>query len=212
MIENIHWLGHDTFRFDGSATIYVDPWKLASDVPKADVVLITHEHGDHFSLEDIAKIAGPETLIVGPAAVTQSLPDAGTVTIAAGQTITAGTATITAVPAYNIDKVRPSGVLCHPPEAGGVGFIIALDGRRIYHAGDTDAIPEMKGIACDVALLPVSGTYVMTAEEAAQACELLAARVVVPMHWGEHVGTEEDALRFVALCGTPATLLTRERD
>jgi L-ascorbate metabolism protein UlaG (beta-lactamase superfamily) len=212
MIENIHWLGHDTFRLDGSTTVYVDPWKLGADAAAADVILITHEHGDHFAAEDIAKIAGPLTLTIGPAAVTQGLPEAATVTIAAGQTITAGTATITAVPAYNIDKRRASGVLCHPPEAGGLGYIIELDGRRIYHAGDTDAIPEMKGIACDVALLPVSGTYVMTAEEAAQACELLAAGVVVPMHWGDHVGIEDDALRFAALCATPATLLPRERD
>jgi L-ascorbate metabolism protein UlaG (beta-lactamase superfamily) len=212
MIDSIHWLGHDTFRLDGSTTIYVDPWKLAADALDADVVLITHEHGDHFSPVDIAQIAGPRTTIVGPAVVTRGLPDAGVVTIAAGDTVTAATATVTAVPAYNLDKVRASGELCHPPEAGGVGYIIELDGHRVYHAGDTDAIPEMKGIECDVALLPVSGTYVMTAEEAARACDLIAARVAVPMHWGEHVGTEDDARRFVALCGTPATLLPRERE
>ena len=133
------------------------------------------------------------------------------VTVGAGQTVTVGTTTVTVVPAYNVDKRRPSGELCHPPEAGGVGYIVELDGRRIYHAGDTDAIPEMRAVRCDVALLPVSGTYVMTAGEAAEACDMLTASTAVPMHWGEHVGTEDDAKRFASLCGTPVTILPLER-
>lgn len=116
----------------------MDPWKLASAAPAADVILITHEHSDHFSPDDIARILSSRTLIVGPASVTKGLADAGAVTMMAGETITAGTATITAVPAHNIDKVRPSGVLCHPPEAGGLGYLVELDGRRVYHAGDTE--------------------------------------------------------------------------
>jgi len=211
MIENIHWLGHDSFRLEGSSIVYIDPWKLGAGAVPADVILITHEHSDHFDVSDIAKIATEKTQVVGPASVTGRLPDMKAVTVGAGQTVTVGTATVTAVPAYNVDKRRPSGELCHPPEAGGLGYIVELDGRRIYHAGDTDAIPEMRDITCDVALLPVSGTYVMTAEEAAEACDMLTASMVVPVHWGEHVGTEDDAKRFASLCGTPVTMLPLER-
>ena len=211
MIENIHWLGHDSFRLDGSSTVYIDPWKLSAGAVPADVILITHEHSDHFDLSDIAKIATDKTQVVGPASVTGRLPDMKTVTVSAAQTVTVGTATVTAVPAYNLDKRRPSGELCHSAEAGGLGYIVELDGCRIYHAGDTDAIPEMRDITCDVALLPVSGTYVMTAEEAAQACDMLTASMAVPVHWGEHVGTEDDAKRFASLCGTPVTMLPLER-
>jgi len=211
MLEDIHWLGHDSFRLDCSSTVYIDPWKLAAGSPPADLILITHEHHDHFDVSDIALIGAETTQVVGPASVTGSLPDMTTITVSAGQTVTVGTVTITAVPAYNIDKRRPSGELCHPPEAGGLGYVVELDGRRVYHAGDTDAIPEMRAVRCDVALLPVSGTYVMTAEEAAQACGMLTAGMVVPVHWGEHVGTEDDAKRFASLCGTPVTILPRER-
>ena len=211
MIENIHWLGHDSFRLDGSSTVYIDPWKLAADSPPADLILITHDHSDHFDVSDIAKIATEKTQVVGPASVTGRLADMTVVTVGAGQTVTVGTTTVTVVPAYNVDKRRPSGELCHPPEAGGVGYIVELDGRRIYHAGDTDAIPEMRAVRCDVALLPVSGTYVMTAGEAAEACDMLTASTAVPMHWGEHVGTEDDAKRFASLCGTPVTILPLER-
>ena len=112
-----------------------------------------------------------------------------------------GGVTVTAVPAYNIDKFRAPGEVFHPRAAGGLGYVVELDGRRIYHAGDTDAIPEMSDVRCDVALLPVSGTYVMTAEEAAEACGMIAAAVVVPMHFGDIVGTAADAARFEELCG-----------
>ena len=211
MIENIHWLGHDSFRLDGSSTVYIDPWKLGDGAAPADAILITHEHADHFDLSDIAKIATANTQVVGPASVTGRLPELNSITLVAGQTATVGAATVEAVPAYNIDKRRASGELCHPPAAGGLGYIVELDGVRIYHAGDTDAIPEMRGLTCDVALLPVSGTYVMTAEEAAGACEMISAGTIVPMHWGEHVGTEDDAKRFASLCGSPVVVLPLEK-
>ena len=211
MIENIHWLGHDSFRLDGSSTVYIDPWKLGAGAVAADVILITHEHSDHFDVGDIAKIATDKTQVVGPASVTGTLPDMQVVTVVAGQTVTVGTATVTAVPAYNLDKRHPSGELFHPPAAGGLGYVVELDGRRVYHAGDTDAIPEMHDVLCDVALLPVSGTYVMTADEAAGACGMITAGMFVPMHWGELVGSEEDAVRFASLCGTAVSILPLER-
>ena len=211
MIENIHWLGHDSFRLDGSSTVYIDPWKLAADAPPADLILITHDHYDHFSPDDIARLSTPRTTLIGPASVTAQVDGVAAVTLSAGETATLGGVTVTAVPAYNIDKFRQPGEVFHPRAAGGLGYIVELDGRRIYHAGDTDAIPEMRDVRCDVALLPVSGTYVMTAAEAAEACRMISAAAAVPMHYGDIVGTAADAARFEGLCGVPVTVLPFEQ-
>ena len=212
MIEDIHWLGHDSFRLDGSSTVYIDPWKLGEDPPPADLVLVTHDHYDHLSAGDIAKVATPATTVVGPASVTAQLEGLTTITMSPGDAVTVGSVTVTAVPAYNVDKFRAPGEVFHPRAAGHVGYIVELDGRRIYHAGDTDKIPEMAAVRCDIALLPVSGTYVMTADEAAEACGIISAAAVVPMHFGDIVGTAADAARFERLCGLPVTVLSPEHD
>jgi len=211
MIENIHWLGHDSFRLDGSSTVYIDPWKLSADAPPADLVLVTHDHFDHFSPDDIARLSTPRTTLIGPASVTAQVDGVAAVTLSAGGTVTVGGVTVTAVAAYNLDKFRQPGEVFHPRADGGLGYIVELDGRRIYHAGDTDAIPEMRDVRCDVALLPVSGTYVMTAAEAAEACRMISAAVAVPMHFGDIVGTAADAARFEGLCGIPVTVLPLEQ-
>jgi L-ascorbate metabolism protein UlaG (beta-lactamase superfamily) len=211
MIENVHWLGHDSFRLDGSSTVYIDPWKLSVEAPPADLILVTHDHYDHFSPDDIARLATPRTTLIGPASVTAQVGGVAAVTLGAGETVTVGGVTVTAVPAYNLDKFRQPGVVFHPRASGGLGYIVELDGRRIYHAGDTDAIPEMRDVRCDVALLPVSGTYVMTAAEAAEACRMISAAAVVPMHFGDIVGTAADAARFEGLCGIPVTVLPLEQ-
>ena len=211
MIENTHWLGHDSFRIDGSSTVYIDPWKLGADAPPADLILITHDHYDHFSIDDIARVVTPRTTLIGPATVTAQVDGVAVVALSAGETATVGSVTVTAVPAYNIDKFRRPGELFHPRAAGGLGYIVELDGCRVYHAGDTDAIPEMRAVRCDVALLPVSGTYVMTAEEAAEACRMISAHAVVPMHFGDVVGTAADAARFGDLCEIPVTVLPLEQ-
>jgi L-ascorbate metabolism protein UlaG (beta-lactamase superfamily) len=211
MIENIHWLGHDSFRLDGSSTVYIDPWKLSAEACPADLILVTHDHFDHFSTDDIARVATSRTTLIGPASVTEQVGGVAAVTLSAGETATVGGVTVTAVPAYNIDKFRRPGEVFHPRAAGGLGYIVELDGCRIYHAGDTDAIPEMREVRCDVALLPVSGTYVMTAEEAAGACRMISAAAVAPMHFGDIVGTPADAARFESLCGIPVAVLPREQ-
>ncbi len=210
MVENIHWLGHDSFRIDGSRTVYVDPWKISRPTPSADVILVTHDHYDHLSPDDIAALAMSSTVVVGPVAVTEQLPDFQAMTVSPGDTVSAGGVTVTAVPAYNIDKFKAPDQVFHPREAGYVGFVIELDGRRIYHAGDTDAIPEMRDVVCDVALLPVSGTYVMTADEAARACQMIRAEVIVPMHYGDIVGSDADAKQLSRLCGAAVEILPLE--
>jgi L-ascorbate metabolism protein UlaG (beta-lactamase superfamily) len=188
MLDRIHWLGHDSFRITGDRTIYLDPFQIENG-PTADLVLLTHAHRDHCSPDDIAKIAGPKTILVGTADTLEKLPGTKRV-IKVGDTLTLGGVIVEAVPAYNIGKAF------HPKENGWVGFILTVEGVRIYHAGDTDSIPEMKTFTADIALLPVGGKYTMTAEDAAQAARDIKPKIAVPMHYGSVIGTEDDARRF----------------
>jgi L-ascorbate metabolism protein UlaG (beta-lactamase superfamily) len=211
MLENIHWLGHDSFRLDGGVTVYIDPWKLRAGQPAADLILVTHDHFDHLSLPDIRSIAGGDTVVVGPASVTAQLSGLETVTVAPGESVDVAGVEVLAVPAYNMDKFRAPGQPYHPRESGGVGYVVALDGVRYYHAGDTDAVPEMADVHCEVALLPVGGKFTMTWEEAAEACELIDTEAAVPMHYGEVIGDIRDAERFRDHCRVPVTILPLER-
>ncbi len=189
MLENITWLGHDAFRIAASKLIYIDPFELAEEVQPADVVCITHDHHDHCSPEDVAKIQGKDTVIVAAENCRGKLK--GDVRfVEAGDEVEIDGLTIRAVPAYNVGKSY------HPREAGGVGYLISVDGTTIYHAGDSDAIPEMEGLEVDIAMLPVSGVYVATAEEAVEAARKIDPQVVIPMHYGSIVGSRKDAERF----------------
>ncbi len=152
-VDHIHWLGHATFRIDdGAAVIYIDPWKLPADAPKADVVLITHAHFDHYSAEDIARVEKPTTVFVAPADVASKLTGKHVVTASPGGSYQAGTVKVTAVAAYNTNKDF------HPKANGWVGYLVTLsNGQRIYHTGDSDVTPEMKAVQTDVALMPCGG-------------------------------------------------------
>ena len=205
MLKGVHWLGHASFRLDGSATVYIDPWKLRSGHQPADVILITHDHHDHLSPEDIAKITKLDTVIGCPQVCVGNLR--GDVrTIKPGETITIGDVRVKAVPAYNTSKPN------HPKEAGHVGYVVQMDDRKVYHAGDPDVIPEMADIGCDVALLPVGGTYTMTPEEAFESLEMIHPEFAVPMHYGDVVGGADaaEAFRRGAPEGVEVVILNKE--
>ena len=188
MTGNIHWLGHDTFRIEGEQLIYTDPFNIKKK-DKADIILITHEHRDHCSPEDVKKIQGPDTIIVTPGDCAVKLT--GNIKVVKpGDKIEIRGVKIEAVPAYNTNKQF------HTKDRGWVGYVFNVKGQRIYIAGDTDHIPEMKNIRTDIAFLPVSGTYVMTADEAAQAALDIKPKVAIPMHYASIVGTKEDAQKF----------------
>jgi L-ascorbate metabolism protein UlaG (beta-lactamase superfamily) len=196
MVKNITWLGHDGFLIKGDGkAIVIDPFQVKQCEP-ADIILISHEHYDHCSPEDVNKIRKDSTVIVTEAQSATKL--AGDVRVVQpGDKLTVSGIPIEAVPSYNTNKSF------HPKEKGWLGFIVTVEGVRIYHAGDTDRIPEMESFQVDIALLPVSGTYVMTAEEAVEAARLMKPKVVIPMHYGAIVGSADDAKRFSeALRGT----------
>jgi len=209
MIENIHWLGHDTFRIENDKIIYIDPIKLKGRPLKADLILITHDHFDHCSPDDVAKVAKDDTMIVTIAAAAQKLKGDVQV-VKPGESLTVLGIPIETVPAYNVSKFRSPGVPFHPQKSGHVGFILTVEGMRIYHAGDTDVIPEMDDIEADIALLPVGGTYTMTADEAAQAANRIKPKVAIPMHYGTIVGSARDAQRFSDLCEVEVVILSQE--
>jgi L-ascorbate metabolism protein UlaG (beta-lactamase superfamily) len=194
-------IAHDTFRIAGSKVLYTDPYKVTKH-EKADIVAISHEHFDHLAMDDLHKVISAETVIVASSICRKGLDGVKVKAIHyldPGGKFSLGTVTIEAVPAYNTNKGPEPGKLFHPKEDKRLGFIITLDGTRVYFAGDTDLIPEMKSIRCDIALLPVSGTYVMTAAEAAEAARIINPKIAVPMHYGAIVGSDADAKKFKAL-------------
>jgi L-ascorbate metabolism protein UlaG (beta-lactamase superfamily) len=198
-----HWLGHDGYKIiaGSKATIYIDPYqlsKLQQNKNDADIVLISHNHFDHLSTDDLKHIVGEKTTIVAAKECVEQLKNfevAEIKGVAPGDRLTVQGISIEAVAAYNTNKHF------HPRADGKVGFVITLDNMRIYHSGDTDDIPEMSMTKPDVALIPVSGTYVMTAEEAARAVneKIKPKKLAIPMHYGSIVGSEKDAVNFKRL-------------
>ena len=207
MIDNIRWLGHASFKIKGSKTVYIDPWKLPEgEGSDGDVILVTHNHYDHCSPPDIKKALGPGGKVLAAECCRDTYPGADIYTHAwMKQRIDGLSVYVTA--AYNVNK------RFHPRELGHVGYVVEMDGVKIYHSGDCDAFPHMRDISCDIALLPVSGTYVMDPLEAVDACNILKPKVAIPMHWGDPdvVGTREDAERFAELAPCEVVILDAAR-
>lgn len=208
LIDKVHWMGHASFLIRDRKVIYFDPYKISTD-HKADIILVSHEHFDHCSPDDIQKIVRPSTVIVTVPGNQSKLSSVAREIIQIklvkpGDTLMIQGIGIEVIPAYNVDKSF------HPKSNEWVGFLVEVDGERIYHAGDTDLIPEMSSVRCDIALLPVSGTYVMTAEEAAKAAAQIKPKIAIPMHYGDVVGDEGDAKRFQSVCECEARILKAE--
>lgn len=183
MIDQIHWLGHASFRIDGASLVYIDPWRILDGNPPADVILITHEHYDHCSPLDIEKLLKPDTRIISTEAVARHLQHEFDVEVLRPwQSVNVGRTNIKAVPAYTFDEY-------HPPRRGDVGFMISMNYYDIYYAGDTDFIPDMQHIGCDIAILPVSAKEgLMTMDSARRVVETLRPSYVIPSHYGSSEG------------------------
>ncbi|AGK61201.1 putative Zn-dependent hydrolases of the beta-lactamase fold protein [Archaeoglobus sulfaticallidus PM70-1] len=179
----ITFLKHAGFKIKGSKTIYIDPYDLPDGLEKADYIFVTHDHFDHKDIGSIRRLSKHDTTVVIPSGCL--LEGYRTCELDIGEEEDLNGVKVKTVPAYNIDKpFHPKGI--------GVGYIIEMDGVRIYHAGDTDFIPEMKDVEADIALIPVGGKYTMDMEQAKKAIEVIKAKVVVPMHYGTLPETKAD--------------------
>ncbi len=219
-IDNIEikWLGHAGFLINNSKMIYIDPYNIKEGFEKADLILITHSHYDHCSFADINKIVKAGTKIVVPAdcqsKITRFDVPIKIEIVEPGQELVFGDVKVSTLPAYNVDKPF------HSENESWVGYLIEMNNIFVYHAGDTDVIPEMQKLTGYkqsgkkfVALLPVGGRFTMSAEEAAEAAKLIKPSLAIPMHYGSIVGTEEDAREFCELCkeeGIEAKILEKE--
>ncbi|MCD6310983.1 MAG: MBL fold metallo-hydrolase [Elusimicrobia bacterium] len=193
--NGIFWLGQSAFRIESNGkTLYIDPYNIAETDKKADLILITHAHFDHCSFDDVKKII-KKSSVIATAESCEGKFETEIKPLRAGDRFDESGFSIEAVRAYNTEKNF------HPKSNGWLGFVINLpDGRRIYHAGDTDVIDEMKDIKnIDIAFLPVGGTYTMDAEEAAAAARMISPKIAVPMHYGSIVGSLADAEKFAEL-------------
>lgn len=203
MTENVEIFTQNSIRIRaGVGNIYVDPFQMREDPKDADYILITHDHYDHFSPDDIRKVAGNRCTLIIPekmqtkARVAERAADSIR-TVAPGASYEIGELKIETVPAYN--TLKPF----HPKSAGWVGYILDLDGQRIYIAGDTDATKEAQSVRCDIALVPIGGTYTMNAKKAAELINQIRPSIAIPTHYGGIVGKKEDAAAFAANVAPP---------
>ena len=197
----VRWYGQSSLRVEiGGKVVWLDPVKVPV-AEKADLILVTHDHGDHYSPDDIKKLSGPDTLVLA------GFDGSPFERIRPGDTKLVEELRVEAVPAYNVVKTQ-----FHPRSAGYCGFILSAPGLRLYDAGDTERIPEMKDIACDVAFLPLGQTYTMgSPAEAAQAALDVKAFIAVPIHFGLYEGSEADAKEFARLLKGKVEVVRLER-
>ena len=198
MLENIEVLYHSSIRINKEKIIYIDPFKINKNYNDADIIFITHDHYDHYSEDDIDKVRKFNSIFVIPDDLLPKLLEKGInqeniFTLDSGDTEIIDGIKVEAVPAYNTNKPF------HPKENNWLGYIIEIKGVRYYIAGDTDITEENKKVKCDVAFVPVGGTYTMDFKEAASLINEIKPKIAIPIHYGSIVGTEQDAIDFIRL-------------
>ena len=198
MLENIEVLYHSSIRISKNKVIYIDPFKIDKTYNDADIVFITHDHYDHYSEEDIDKVINENTTIIIPEELLTKLLKKGInknaiITVEPNEKYVVQGIKFETISAYNTNKTF------HPKENGWVGYIIIINGIRYYIAGDTDITEENKQVKCDVAFVPVGGTYTMDFKEAASLINEIKPKIAIPIHYGSIVGTEQDAIDFIRL-------------
>lgn len=198
MLENVEVLCHSSIKINKEKVIYIDPFKIEKNYNDADIVFITHDHYDHYSEEDIDKVINENTIIIIPEELLTKLLRKGInknaiITVEPNEKYMVQGIKFETIPAYNTNKTF------HPKENGWVGYIIEIKGVRYYIAGDTDITEENRRVKCDVAFVPVGGTYTTDFKEAAQLINEIQPKIAVPIHYGSVVGTKQDATNFIKL-------------
>lgn len=196
MLENIQVLCHSSILIKKQKTIYIDPFKIKVNRNDADIIFITHDHYDHYSEEDIDKVRKEDSIIVAPVNLAEKLMNIGfnrenIILVEPNNIYNIEQIKIKTIPSYNVGKKF------HPKENNWVGYILEIESISYYIPGDTDLTPENRKIKCDVAFVPVGGTYTMNSEEAAELVNEIKPKIAIPIHYGEVVGTKEDAIDFV---------------
>ncbi len=196
IIKKITVFTQNSIRVDSSiGKIYIDPFRMNEEPGDADYILVTHDHFDHFNPEDIPKVSKGVSILVVPENMKEKAKEVSgvvgkIVTVKPGENTTVDKLSIETIPSYNIGKPF------HPKEAGWVGYILDVDGKRIFISGDTDATDEAKKVKCDIALVPIGGKYTMDAKEAAELVNIIRPEVAIPVHFGGVVGSPNNADSF----------------
>ena len=200
--EHLSWFGQSAFRITTAGSrIFIDPFRVPSSAGPATLVLVTHPHQDHYDRQAIEGLRGAETVVVLP----MSCAGPGQRGFAPGQTERIGAVKITGLPSYDVAK------RFHPKSGSWLGYVVEVDGVRVYHAGDTDPLPEMEGLRPDIALLPVGGMFTMNWRAAAALCRGLGATLAIPMHFNALIGGRRAGDRFAAAVGPGAMVMRREK-
>ena len=198
MIENIEVLCHSSIKFSKEKIIYFDPFKIKEEYKDADIIFITHSHYDHFSEEDIEKVRKENTVILITNDLYEKTLNLGfkkenIIIVEPNKEYKIDNIEIKTIPAYNINKKF------HLKQNDWVGYIIKIEDITYYIAGDTDITDENKKVKCDVAFVPIGGTYTMNFKEASDLINIIKPKIAVPIHYGDIVGLKQDAIEFTKM-------------
>ncbi len=198
MLNNVSVLYHSSIKINKKKVIYIDPYNIDNTYNDADIIFITHDHYDHYSEEDIDKIKKENTIIIVPKNMYEKLSKYGfkeknIIVVEPNKKYSVEEINFETLPAYNMNKEF------HPKENNWVGYIIEIENIKYYIAGDTDIVNENRKVRCDIAFVPIGGTFTMDFKEAAILINEIKPKIAVPIHYGSLVGTKQDALEFSKL-------------